>query len=163
MISACVLVLCTLCVAVGISSGKGILMTNVQRICEECGESGPLNVRYCPHCGFDTQAALPMSTRNLPMVIGKAALPLLAGVASLALRAGWKLLQQRLETATLQSGTPQPTQPAANAKPVPPVARQSTAPTRARRTIHIRSSWAVGDVNGNWRQGTSEHTIEFED
>ena len=95
------------------------------------------------------------------MVLGKAALPLLAGAASLALRAGWKLLQQRLENAVTQ---PAPslravTKPAAT----PPTIRQATGAARPRRTIHIRSSWAVGDAHGNWRQGSSEHTIEIDD
>ena len=134
-------------------------MTTIQRICEQCGESGPLGVRYCPHCGYDTQAALPMTTRNLPMVIGKAALPILAGAASLALRAGWKLLQQRLATAADRAVTPAAHQPLSNATAV----NQPAAPAKPRRTIHIRSSWAVGDARGNWRQGTSEHTIEIED
>jgi len=93
------------------------------------------------------------------MVIGKAALPILAGAASLALRAGWKLLQQRLATAADRAVTPAAHQPLSKAA----AANQPAAPAKPRRTIHIRSSWAVGDARGNWRQGTSEHTIEIED
>ncbi len=143
-------------------------MANVQRICEQCGEGGPLDVRYCPHCGYDTQAALPMPTRNLPMVIGKAVLPILAGAATLALRMGWKLLQQRLSTELAKS-----TMPLAKVAPVQPATVQSalaqsaeapvTPSMRARRTVRIRSTWAVGDANGVWQQGSSDHTIEFED
>lgn len=134
-------------------------MTNIQRICEQCGESGPLNVRYCPHCGFDTQATLPTTSRNLPMVVGKAALPILVGAASLALRAGWKLLQDRLLTDAALSSAPQTSSHPTQSRPTstPPVS------ARSKRKIHIRSSWTVGDANGNWRQGSSEHTIEFED
>lgn len=131
-------------------------MANVQRICEQCGQGGPLDVRYCPHCGYDSQSALPTpTTYNLPMVIGKAALPLLAGVASLALRVGWKLLQQRLATAA--------TPPTMSVAKVVPTQNQSSPAIRARRTIRIRSTWAVGDANGVWQQGSSDQTIEFED
>ncbi|MEZ4618449.1 MAG: zinc ribbon domain-containing protein [Caldilineaceae bacterium] len=133
-------------------------MTTVQRICEKCGEAGPLDARHCPHCGFDSQATLPVPTRNLPMVIGKAALPLLAGAASLALRAGWKLLQQRLAT------TPVPTTLAIpKTAPTQSIAHSSPPATQSRRRIHIRSTWAIGDANGIRQQGSSEHTIEFED
>jgi hypothetical protein len=34
---------------------------------------------------------------------------------------------------------------------------------RPRRTIRIRSSWAVGDANGVWKKGASEHIIELDD
>jgi hypothetical protein len=45
------------------------------------------------------------------------------------------------------------------AKPVQPI---TPAPAAApRRVIRIRSSWAVGDGRGNWRQGASDHTIEI--
>ncbi len=149
-------------------------MTTVQRICDKCGAGGPLTARYCPSCGHDGQAEegeaardLPTQRSNLPVVLGKAALPLLAGAASLALRAGWKLLQTRLANTTpeeaasaLQKLTklaPTTSSPTTAAKPVQPPARAT------RRTVHIRSSWAVGDSNGNWQRGTSEHTIEFDD
>ena len=71
-------------------------MSEVQRICPQCSEPGPLTARYCPHCGADSQAALPVPSSTLPAVLTKAALPLLAGAASLVLRAGWKLWQSRL-------------------------------------------------------------------
>lgn len=134
-------------------------MSEVQRICPQCGEPGPLQARYCPHCGADSQAALPVPRANLPAVLTKAALPLLAGAASLVLRAGWKLLQSRMaanvtanvtETAlhSLRSaGTP--AAPALTPKP--------------RRTIRIRSAWAVTDGNGVQRSGVSEHQIEIDD
>lgn len=147
-------------------------MNNIQRICEKCGEGGPLDARYCPHCGHDSQgvggAALPAQRLQLPMALGKAALPILAGAASLALRAGWKLLQRRLATTTpeqaanvLSKFVPHPVS-SSQTQPVP----QHQAPPathRPRRTIHIRSNWAVGDVNGVWRQGSSEHTIEIDE
>ncbi len=133
-------------------------MGNVQRICEQCGEGGPLEARYCPHCGNDNQATLPTPTRNLPMVIGKAALPLLAGAASLALRAGWKFLQHRLATAATTAPLP-----LAQTTPAPPAQQPAGPTTRPRRTVRIRSTWAVGDANGVWQQGTSDQTIEIED
>jgi hypothetical protein len=91
------------------------------------------------------------------MVIGKAALPLLAGAASLALRAGWKLLQHRLAT------TATPTLPLTKTTPAQPAQHPAGATTRPRRTIRVRSTWAVGDANGVWQQGTSDQTIEFDD
>jgi hypothetical protein len=87
-------------------------------------------------------------------------LPVLAGAASLIVRAGWKLLKQRLAQAAAEQRvnlTPasQPAQP--------PTPRDPISPRRPRRTIRIRSSWAVGDANGVWRQGASEHTIELDE
>lgn len=136
-------------------------MTNVQRICAQCGASGSLDSRYCAQCGYDSQGQLPAPPQNLSLAIGKAAMPLLLGVTSLALRMGWKLLQSRWaqETAQRAVGTAlNKAQPAA-----PPVVQPSGSPARTRRTIHIRSSWAVGDANGTWRQGHSEHHIELDE
>lgn len=132
-------------------------MSEIQRICAQCGKSSALDARYCPHCGYDTQAGLPAPRNTLPANIGKAALPILAGVASLALRAGWKLLQSRLAEATANNALikPQPMQPTPRNDP------QTTR--RPRRIIRIRSSWAMGDASGIWRQGSSEHTIELDE
>ncbi len=141
-------------------------MSDVQRVCAQCGKANPLAARYCAACGYDFEAALPAPRTSLPVLVGRAALPVLAGAASLALRAGWKLLQQRWA----QANTPavpdaaRPVQPPAQtASQVPAVRRETLAARRPRRVIHIRSSWAVGDANGVWRQGHSEHTIEFDD
>ncbi len=139
-------------------------MSEIQRICPQCGKSSALDAQFCAHCGYDTQAGLPAPRQMLPVTIGKAALPILAGVASLAIRAGWKLLQNymaqqaannRMTVPKASPATPQTTQ----------LAARNEAPTarRPRRTIHIRSSWAVGDGNGLWQRGTSEQTIEIED
>jgi hypothetical protein len=133
-------------------------MSDIQRICVQCGYANPLESRYCARCGYDSQAALPAPRTTLPAVIGRAALPVLVGAASVALRVGWRLLQQRAS----QAARPQPPQqpraivPRPEAPPVP-------LPPRARRTIHIRSTWATGDANGVWRQGSSEHFIEIEE
>lgn len=127
-------------------------MSDIQRICVQCGYANPLESRYCARCGNDSQGELPAPRKSLPMVISRAALPVLVGAASLAARAGWRLLQQRLAAPAAQ---PQPLQamPRSAAPPVP----------RARRTIHIRSTWATGDANGVWQQGSSEHFIEIEE
>ncbi len=135
-------------------------MSDVQRICSNCGEAGPLSARYCPHCGNDSQAALPMQRANFPIVLSKAALPILAGAASLLLRAGWKLLQSRMaanvtETAVASLRTNRPAQP-------PMRTEQPVAP-KPRQTIRIRSAWAVTDGNGVQRSGVSEHQIEIDD
>lgn len=132
-------------------------MSEITRICAQCGKSSALEAQFCPHCGYDMQTGLPAPQGNqLPMVIGKAALPILAGVASLAVRAGWKLLKDRLSQAA--------TQPVrAATQPPAPRPTDTPAPRQARRTIRIRSAWAVGDASGVWRRGSSEHTIEIDE
>jgi hypothetical protein len=85
-------------------------------------------------------------------------LPVLAGAASLVVRAAWKLMKSQVARRAAQRAVQAITQPA----PVQPTVVQP-APRRSRRTIHIRSSWAVGDANGVWRKGSSEQTIEIDD
>lgn len=137
-------------------------MSNVQRVCVQCGGGNPVEARFCAHCGYDTQAALPAPRTSLPVVIGRAAVPVLVGAASLMVRAGWKYVQSRLAQATVNVNAP------VNA-PKPPIGvsqasprSEAIAPRRAKRTVHIRSSWAVNN-NGVWQQGHSEHTIEMDD
>ena len=127
-------------------------MSNVTRICTQCGHGNAMDARYCAQCGYDSQSNLPAVPQvNLPALVGKAAVPVLVGAAGLALSAGWKLLNGLLT------------------KPSPPTAQpiqlKKAAPlaTQGKRTIHIRTSWAVGDSRGNWQQGTSEHRIEFDE
>lgn len=128
-------------------------MSEVMRICTQCGRGAPLAARHCPHCGYDAQAGLPApSSPNLPAVIGKAALPVLVGVAGMAARVAWRLIQQRL----MQPPAPAP------AVPAPRAGGEIGAP-RARRIIRIRSAWATGDANGVWQQGMAEHTIEVDE
>jgi hypothetical protein len=131
-------------------------MSNVQRICVQCGMGNPVESRYCAHCGNDSQAALPAARANLPAVIGRAALPVLVGAASLVVRAGWKLLQSRLAQRALPARS-------APQRPVQQPPPQIIPSSRAKRTIHIRSSWTINNGNGLWQQGTSEHTIEVDD
>ena len=129
-------------------------MSQIQRICPQCTRSAPVESRYCPHCGYDTQGALPVQQNNLPATLGKAALPVLAGVATLALRTAWRLLNERLAEQALK----------ASESPQQPTIRQDVPPKRrSGRSIHIRSAWTVGDGSGNWQQGASEHTIDFDD
>ncbi len=135
-------------------------MSDVQRICANCGEAGPLTARYCPHCGNDSQAALPIQRSNFPITLSKAALPILAGAASLMLRAGWKLLQSRMaatvtETAIGALRT--------NRAGQPPMRTAQPMTHKPRQTIRIRSAWAVTDGNGVQRSGVSEHQIEIDD
>ena len=131
-------------------------MSQIQRICPQCSGSTPVDARYCPHCGADTEGELVVRQGNLPASVGKAALPILAGVATFALRTAWRLLNQRLTAETVTTVVSEP-----NMKPT---IRPDAAPAnRPRRTIHIRSAWAVGDASGRWSQGSSEHTIEFDD
>ena len=127
-------------------------MSDVSKICPQCGGSNALDARHCAHCGHDTQSALPAVQYNLPEVLGKAAVPVLAGAVGLAVSVGWKLLQGVLNQ---------------TARPPLKVARTETtaiqpAASTPRRTITIRTSWAIGDSSGAWRRGESEQTIEFD-
>ena len=126
-------------------------MSNVTRICPQCGHGNAMDNRYCAQCGYDSQSNLPVPQgTNLPAVIGKAAVPVLVGAASLALSAGLKLLQNVLS------------KPAAQQQPIQ-VKSPSTGAVakRGRMTITIRTAWAVGDSSGRWEKGQSEQTIEL--
>jgi hypothetical protein len=127
-------------------------MSDVSKICPQCGGGNALDTRYCAHCGCDTQSALPMVQNNLPVVLSKAAVPMLAGVAGLALSVGWKLLTGMFN---------QTERPPLKVERGETTAIQRAAPT-PRRTITIRTSWAIGDSSGAWRRGESEQTIEFD-
>jgi hypothetical protein len=96
---------------------------------------------------------------NLPALVRSAAMPVLAGITTLAVSAGIRVVQgilrQALASAT-QAGAPS-------------TALQRNAPAdvvpagRRNRTIRIRSSWAVTDGQGNFRQGQSEHVINLDE
>ena len=136
-------------------------MSDVQRICPQCGGASPLQAHHCPHCGYDIQAGLPIEQVNaLPATLSKAAVaPLLLGAASLALRVGWKMIQGRMFQASAQAVAQHPREQAIQPRPTD----QDIQPRRPRRTIRIRSSWVIGDARGRWQQGSSEHIIEFDD
>ena len=129
-------------------------MSQVQRICPQCAQNAPVESRHCPHCGYDAQGALPVQQNNLPAAIGKAALPVLAGVATLALRTAWRLLSDHMAEQALKVDEP-PQQPATR--------QDSPQKGRFGRSIRIRSAWSVGDGNGNWRHGSSEPIVDFDD
>jgi hypothetical protein len=124
-------------------------MSTVTRICPQCGHGNTMDARYCAQCGYDAQANLPATQQNnLPALISKAAVPVLVGAASVAVSVGWKLLQAML------------TKPAAQ----PPIqVKKGEIEKRSRPTIRIRTAWAVGDSNGHWQRGQTEHTIEFDE
>lgn len=125
-------------------------MTEVSRICPQCGNHFALEARHCSHCGYDMEAALPAPQSMLPALVGKAAAPLLVGAASLAASVGWRFLQMLLS---------RPAKPSA-----PPIQVRADASVRpqSRMRIRITTSWVVGDASGNWRKGHSEQTIEIE-
>ena len=134
-------------------------MSDVSRVCSQCGGKVALDSRFCGGCGYDTAGGLPVEQRKLPVQLAAAALPVAAGLASWAVRAGWKLLRARLED--MAQNPPVVVEPARPAKRrTAPVQKQSGRP---KRTVRIRSTWAVGDGNGVWRQGTEEHIIDFEE
>jgi hypothetical protein len=139
---------------------KGQYMSQVNRICPQCGGNVSLESRYCGDCGHDTSHGLPVQRLNLPVQVGKAALPVVAGLAGLAIRSGWKLLQSYLaQAATGAASTPQEPLVRRTASEV----SRSEPTQRAGRTIRIRSSWVIGDGQGRWKQGDEEHIIEIDD
>ena len=124
-------------------------MSEVFRVCPNCGQDVAMTARHCGACGYNTQGGYPLESRNnLPAMVAKVGLPVAAGLAGLALRAGLQLLRKQLPTL------------ASNA-----LSRNAPQPRRGRgsRFIHIRSKWAVGDKNGVWRSGEEEHIIEVDD
>ena len=138
-------------------------MNEVHRICPNCGGNTPINARHCPACGQDTVSGqMPIQRQNLPVAVGKAMLPVAVSVAGFALRAGWKLLQSRMAQdaakAAIQTVSQRAQSPAPRPQSPPVVADQSP-----KRTVRIRSTWAVGDGRGNWKQGQEEHVIEFDE
>lgn len=134
-------------------------MSDVSRVCSQCGGKVALDSRFCGRCGYDTSAGLPVQQRNLPAQIATAALPVAAGLAGWAVRAGWKLLRARLEE--MAQNPPAAVSPRQQPAPRPSAPPQESS--RPRRTIRIRSTWAVGDGKGVWRQGAEEHIIDIED
>jgi hypothetical protein len=134
-------------------------MSQVNRICPQCGGNVSLQSRYCGECGHDTSHGLPVQRLNLPVQVGKAALPIVAGLAGLAIRSGWKFLQTQLAQAATQAAVSQEPLVRRSASEITP-----TEPARqAGRTIRIRSSWIIGDGQGRWKQGKEEHIIEIDD
>ncbi|MCB9138947.1 MAG: zinc ribbon domain-containing protein [Caldilineaceae bacterium] len=135
-------------------------MSNVQRICPHCGESGDLQASHCPYCGEDLSGGVPMRQENaLSATVTRAALPVLAGAAGLIVRAGWKVLQNRLTAAAAQ----QALDPTARSTDMARRTAQAPTPRAGGRSVRIRSAWSVGDGRGNWRHGSSEHIIEFDE
>jgi hypothetical protein len=135
-------------------------MSQVNRICPQCGGNVSLQARYCGECGYDTSRGLPVQRLNLPVQVGKAALPVVVGLAGLVIRSGWKLLQAQLAQAATQAAPvvqkPLAHRATSEVKPIDPK-------PRAGRTIRIRSSWIIGDGQGRWKQGNEEHIIEIDD
>ena len=128
-------------------------MSEVFRVCPNCGQNVAMAARHCGECGYNVQDGYPLESRNtLPAVVAKVGLPVAAGLASFALRAGWKLLQKQLPELASNALSRNATRP-------PAPSRRG----RGNRVIHIRSKWAVGDRNGVWRSGEEEHTIEIDD
>ena len=148
-----------------------ILMTEVFRICPNCGEQSQLKATFCPQCGIDVVSGLPEpKQRALPISTATALMPLAAGAAGFLLRVGWKLLQSRMlgNVTYLTSGqgaSGQMVQKSEGINPKPTIVNSSPndLPLKAKCTIRIQSRWAVGDESGIKRQGQSEHIIEIDD
>ncbi len=137
-------------------------MSEVFRICPNCGQDVAMAARHCGACGYNTQDGYPLERRNLPTVVAKAAMPVVVGLTGLALRAAVALLRQQLPTLAANA-----LRKTAAAPPTQKSAPQSTRPAQQRtgRTgpvIRIRSKWAIGDGNGVWKSGEEERIIEVD-
>ena len=135
-------------------------MSDVSRVCSQCGGKVAIDSRFCGRCGYDTTAGLPIEQRNLPAQIASAALPVAAGLAGWAVRAGWKLLRNRLEEMTKNPPAVSALRPAPAPRRANPDKKERLRP---KCTIRIRSRWVIGDGKGIWRQGAEEHIIDVED
>ena len=143
--------------------GGGASLAQVHRICAACGKDSPLEAQYCPHCGQDSYAGLPMRQgSSLPMVVTKAAWPVLATAGTLAARVIWKLLRERILSAANITVRTEPAAPVVRVDDQP-IAQPIAQSQRSRRALRIRTTWAVGDANGIQRQGYTDQTIEFDD
>ena len=143
-------------------------MSDVQRVCPQCTAAGPLSARYCARCGYDFEGQLPALQNNLPVMLGRAAVPVLVGAASVALRIGWKVLQSRWTQAAAERAVDAAihkvqSTPAAAPQQAPAPRAAEVVDPRTRRSITIRSAWSVGDANGVWRQGYTEHRIDLDE
>ena len=128
-------------------------MSEVFRVCPNCGEDVAMAARHCSQCGYNAQDGYSLERRNaLPEVVAKVGLPVAAGLTGLALRAGWQLLRKQLPTLAADA--------LSRNAPRPPAQPRGG---RSGRFIRIRSKWAVGDRDGVWRSGEEEHVIEVDD
>jgi len=128
-------------------------MSEVFRVCPNCGQNVAMAARHCGECGYNAQGGYPLESRStLPEVVAKVGLPVAAGLAGLPLRAGLQLLQKQLPALASNALS-------RNASRPPAQSRRG----RGSRFIHIRSKWSVGDRSGVWRSGEEEHTIEIDD
>ncbi|MEM7125393.1 MAG: hypothetical protein AAF702_03645 [Chloroflexota bacterium] len=141
-------------------------MTEVYRICQNCGEQSGLHAAYCSHCGVEVATGTPISEQaSLPISTSNALLPIAMGAAGLVIRFGWKLLQSRTFRDFANQAAAQISQGATQIRRSSPEPKQTPSKVipRAKRTIRIQSSWAVGDQSGIHRQGHSEHIIEIDE
>lgn len=139
-------------------------MSDVYRICSNCGKrTSEIERRFCPDCGTDSHAELAVTESSLAFAASKAALPLLVGTVSLALRFGLKLLQSRAALSAAQNASTLSRFSAPSAKSVPTVSSESSISKQSGRRIRIRAAWSMGDSNGNWQKGQSEHIIDIDE
>jgi len=145
-------------------------MSDVYRICSQCGKRmNEIDHRFCPDCGADSHADLSVPESSLAIAATKAALPILVGTVSLALRFGLKLLQSRAAISAAQNASTLSRFSAslatnnASTLSTDSGSGKSNISKQGRRRIHIRTAWSMGDSNGNWRKGQSEHIIDIDE
>ena len=83
-------------------------MSEVFRVCPNCGEDVAMAARHCSECGYNTQDGYPLERRNnLPAMVARVGLPVAAGLTGLVLRAGWQLPAETAADAGSQRAQPE--------------------------------------------------------
>ena len=100
-------------------------MSEVFRVCPNCGQDVAMAARHCGACGYNTQGGYPLEGRNnLPAMVTKVGLPVAVGLAGLALRAGVAVAAEAVAGTGIQRAQPQR------------AAAAGAAAQRARQPIH---------------------------
>lgn len=125
-------------------------MSDVERICPECGAANAVDVHFCGACAAPLSSrALARRESTLPAKIEpkNAALAVGAtGVAAVALRVGTVLVKQVAKTLLDRERDDEPA-PLAEREP------------EGRPVMHIKRSWAIGDSTGVRQWGSEDITI----
>ena len=129
-------------------------MSDIERICPECGAANAVDVHFCGACAAPLsstalarrQSALPTTfePKDAALAVGA------TGLAAVALRVGTVLVKQVAQMLADRRDDPAPA-PLAEREP------------RRRPVMRIRRSWAIGDSSGLRQWGNEDITIYDED
>jgi hypothetical protein len=132
-------------------------MTNVKRLCPECGAANPMDSQRWYACGANLRSDLPVPLgETLPVSWKQVGASLVVGAAALALRVGAQMLADYLERRA--AGQQEPVR-------LPTLVRRGLSqqdkaeePTRHRRRVRAwgRRAW------GSWQSDGASH-VEVEE